>query len=75
MCVTINIDGKWCENIGELKALIGDVPFFPFAGSMPDEVCLCPVDLDALGTRFEQFFPDRDYDPMEKYFRTPPNPS
>lgn len=50
MCVSILIDGKLCETMGELrKAIYPTRPTIETGYSLPipDLCCLCPVDLDA----------------------------
>ena len=71
MCVTIKVNDVWCDSMGELRSVIGDVPVSGgYTKPFIDEGCLCPVDLAALALVYDEYFPENDYDPMEKYFRT-----
>lgn len=47
MCTEIYIDGHFCQNIGELRAVVGDKFATSYAGPYQDNECLCSLDLEA----------------------------
>lgn len=49
MCVEITLDGNMLLTIGQLRTAIGDVPIVDgYNTPIPDNSCLCPVDVEAL---------------------------
>lgn len=56
-CVRTDAHGdRWCDTIGELAKAIGchaaQIPIGPGYTRVPAHTCLCPVDMEKLGTKF-----------------------
>lgn len=70
MCNTICIDGVWCESIEELRAIVPDFKIADgYTVPIPGRSCLCPVDYDDLGTRFD-LVGQAEHDPMAIIYKS-----
>jgi len=52
MCSTFQINGAYCETIGDLRAAVGNENLAYFLGTMGEEesdiYCLCGADIDRM---------------------------
>jgi len=55
MCREIQVNGQWCENIGQFRRALGAEPVIildMYRGvTVDDDTCLCPVDVPATAER------------------------
>jgi hypothetical protein len=66
MCTSLILpDDRLCETIGELRAILGDVPIKDdYPSPLEDNCCTCPVDFQALAKREGWTLAHDDWDSM-----------
>lgn len=80
MCVSVEIDGKHIQTIGELRAALGDDKVavesgYTLSAYLENSMCLCPVDIDTTAELVGRIATPCDWDPMCYRFdlATPPS--
>lgn len=66
MCTSLILpDGRLCDTIGELRAVLGAVPIKDgYPPELEDNSCTCPVDFRALAQREGWTLETDDHDSM-----------
>lgn len=62
MCLKVEVNGKICENQGELSLALGG-PLVMDYGPQDNRVCLCPVHIGKTAARYRYKIESKDGDP------------